>query len=88
VDLWQVRFDLERGGKMIATNMKVFTPIGKGTVDGCYVVLDGNGNVIVTGVGVRLPVDQNTSEHLKKSNCMTPLAHFNGLWVFDEKDLR
>ena len=70
-----------------STNQKVKTPYGPGTVDGTYVILDGNGNVIVIGIGVRLKVDKQTEPNLKASNCVTPLAKISGLWVFPSSEV-
>lgn len=75
------------GRTMIATNTKVNTPLGYGMVQGAYAVKAGNGDDIVQGALVRLPINDTTRPHLNKSNCITPHATLNGLWVFQTKDL-
>jgi len=72
---------------MIVTNAKVVTPLGEGVVQGAFQILDGHGNEIARGVGVRLPVNDVTKVEMQKSYCLTPHAHINGLWVFNESEL-
>ena len=71
----------------LATNMQIETPLGPGVIDGRFMVLDGEGRLVTTGISVRLPVNEITKPHLHKSNCMTPAAVLSGVWVFPEKDL-
>lgn len=68
---------------MIQTNTKVITPLGEGIVQGRFEVKAGAD--AVTGVLVRLPINDETRRHLKRSNCMTPRAAVSGLWVFQEE---
>ena len=72
---------------MPTVNQKVSTPLGAGTVQGPFAVNDANGESIVKGVLVRLPVNDQTKPHLKKSNCITPKASLSALFVFQEEQL-
>lgn len=72
---------------MPRVNEKVNTPIGQGVVQGPFGVNDGNGEAVVRGVLVRLPVDDATRSHLKKSFCVTPNAEVSALFVFQEGQL-
>jgi hypothetical protein len=71
---------------MLATNMKVSTPIGMGIIQGAFAVMAGN-EAVVNGVMVRLPIDDATRPQLAQSNCLTPHASLSGVWVFQEKEL-
>lgn len=73
---------------MIVVNSKVITPLGQGTVNGAYAVMDATGEPIVKGVVVRLPVNDVTRRELTKSNCVTPTASLNGLWIFQEGEIK
>lgn len=73
---------------MITTNSTVETPMGKGIAQApAFSIRDGQGNDIVQGVLVRLPINDATRQHLNKSNCLTPHAVQSGLWVFQVKEL-
>lgn len=72
---------------MIATNMKIKTPLGEGTMQAPFAVKDAAGNDVVRGALVRLPINDATRPHLNKSNCITPHATLSGLWVFQESEL-
>ena len=67
------------------TNQKVKTPIGAGIIQGAFEVRSGEDGV--TGVLVRLPIDEQTRPYLRKSNCVTPRAQVSGLWVFQESEV-
>jgi len=69
------------------TNVKVKTPIGEGMTQGRFTVRDGQSEAVVTGVLVRLPINDVTRSELNKSNCVTPSAEHSGLWVFSESEL-
>ena len=73
---------------MIKTNQKVITPIGDGVVQGGFEITDSAGNLIVAGVGVRLPVNDVTKSHLKKRYCITPKSELSALFVFPESELK
>lgn len=70
------------------TNQKVTTPLGVGVVQAPFAVLAANGEHVVSGFAVRLPVNDETRPHLNKSNCLTPHAEATGLWVFQESELK
>lgn len=72
---------------MITTNTNVKTPLGEGKVYGAYSIKSSSGEDIVQGALVRMPVNETTRQHLNRSNCVTPHAILNGLWVFQLKDL-
>ena len=72
---------------MLTTNTKVNTPLGQGIVQGPFAVQSADGENIVRGALVRLPINETTRPHLNKSNCLTPRAKMNGLWVFQEGQL-
>jgi hypothetical protein len=73
---------------MITTNTTVKTPLGDGIAQApAFSIRDGQGNDIVQGVLVRLPINDATRSHMKKSNCLTPQATLSGLWVFQVKEL-
>jgi len=63
-------------------NRKMSTPLGDGIVFGHFQLKDAGVEGIATRVLVRLPVNDVTREHLRDSNCVTPRAEKNGLWVF------
>lgn len=69
-------------------NQKVKTPLGEGIVQGAFAVEGKSGEGIITGVAVRLPVNDLTRDCLGQSNCMTPRAMLSGVWVFDESELK
>lgn len=69
-------------------NQQVKTPLGVGLYQAPFAVVDGEGQLVVMGVMVRLPVDETTSKALRKSNCLTPGAKVNGLWVFSAEDVK
>lgn len=71
----------------ITTNQKVKTPFGDGVVQGFFAV-HSRDEQVVTGVAVRLPVNDLTRPELNKSNCLTPLAVFSGVWVFKQEQLQ
>jgi hypothetical protein len=73
---------------MIRTNQQVITPIGAGITQGAFAITDANGKPIVSGVGVRLPINELTKPTMNKSNCLTPHATVSGLWVFQESELK
>ena len=73
---------------IITTNKSVVTPLGDGVVDGFFGVLDAQGEIVVTGICVRLPVNDQTRPELHKSYCMTPHAVQSGVWIFEESELR
>lgn len=72
----------------MSTNQQVDTPIGKGFVQGGFLVVDGNQQVVTHAVLVRLPINDVTRGEMNKSNCLTPRATLNGLWIFSSKDLK
>ena len=61
----------------IAVNQTVTTPLGKGVVQGRH---------SETEWLVRLPINEVTQPHLRKSE--TPRATLSGLWIFSEKELK
>ena len=67
-------------------NQNTITPIGHGVIQGLYAIVQ-SGERIVSGVMVRLEVNDETRKHLSKSNCITPRANKTGLWVFKEEEL-
>jgi len=69
-------------------NQKINTPIGDGITQGQFGIKDANGEEIVSGVMVRLPINETTRSSLTKSNCITPRAIRSGLWVFQESELQ
>jgi len=69
------------------TNTKVSTPLGEGMVQAPFAIKSAQGDDIVRGLLVRLPINDATRVHLNKSNCITPHATLSGLWVFQEKEL-
>lgn len=71
----------------LTTNTKVSTPLGEGMVQAPFAIKSAQGDDIVHGLLVRLPINENTRLHLNKSNCITPYATISGLWVFQEKEL-
>lgn len=71
----------------VATNQKVMTPLGNGVVEGYFAVHDNHNEIVVTGVAVRLSVNDMTRPELDKSNCLTPRAVFSGVWVFEQEQL-
>lgn len=73
---------------MITTNMKIKTPLGEGTMQAPFAVKDAQGEHVVRGALVRLPINDVTRPHLNKSNCLTPHAQISGLWVFQESELQ
>lgn len=72
---------------LLTINMNVKTPLGVGVVDGAFTVLDANEAPITTGISVKLPVNETTRRALLASNCMTPRASLEGVWVFREEEL-
>jgi len=68
-------------------NQKVSTPLGEGVVQAPFAIQSDQGENIVRGALVRLPINESTRAHLNKTNCLTPHATLSGLWVFQEKDL-
>lgn len=69
-------------------NQSVITPLGKGLVQGAFAVLGHDGSLVSNGVLVRLPINDVTKAQLKQSNCITPHAVLNGLWVFQASELK
>lgn len=67
----------------MAINQLVNTPIGKGRCQGTLAVSDQQSALSV----IRLPINEQTRDHLKKSNCLTPRASKSGLWVFARAEL-
>lgn len=65
-----------------AFNQSVLTPLGKGTFSGCMK------NGPHTSYLVRLPVNDQTKEHLRDWNCVTPRAQLSGLWRFQKGELQ
>lgn len=70
-----------------STNTKVNTPLGVGIVQGAFAIKANDGDDVVQGALVRLPINDVTKNHLNKENCLTPHASRSGLWVFQEKEL-
>lgn len=70
----------------LTTNTKVKTPLGEGMVQGAFAI-KANGEDVVQGALVCLPINDITRPHLNRSNCITPHARLSGLWVFQIKDL-
>lgn len=75
---WSSKFQL---------NQKVQTPLGEGEYQAPFAVVDGMGQTVVIGMMVKLPVNEQTSKALRKSNCLTPSAKLSGLWVFQEGEI-
>lgn len=71
----------------MTTNTKVSTPLGEGMVQAPFAIQSAQGEDIVRGLLVRMPINDSTRGHLNKSNCITPHATLSGLWVFQEKEL-
>lgn len=69
------------------TNTKIKTPLGEGIVQGAFTVKAADGENVVQGALVRLPINDATRPYLTRSNCLTPHALQSGLWVFRESDL-
>jgi hypothetical protein len=65
----------------VNVNQTVKTPIGKGTFQGRFEVRQG-GEIVGENALVRLPVNEETSRHLKDSRCVTPQANQSALFVF------
>lgn len=59
------------------TNQKVLTPLGKGTIQG---------RISESEWIVRLPVNEVTVKALNIA--ITPHAHTEGLWKFQEKEMK
>ena len=60
-------------------NPRVQTPIGEGVYQGKY-------RAVLSPVDrylVRLPVNEQTSQHLNGEKCITPRAAVSALFVFD-----
>lgn len=68
-------------------NQQVKTPLGVGIFQAPFAVVDGQGQTVVVGALVKLPVDEVTGKALKRSNCLTPCAQVSGLWVFQEGEI-
>ena len=67
-------------------NQLVNTPIGQGRLQGPFtdsIMAPGDREAVL----VRLPINEQTREYLKQSNCLTPRATQSGLWVFGVEDL-
>lgn len=74
---------------MIAKGKSVQTPIGVGVVQSHFFVSAiRDGQLVSHGVLVRLPINDMTRAHMKKSNCVTQNAKHSGLWVFSEGELK
>lgn len=71
----------------MTTNSKVRTPIGVGIVQGASSALDDHSLRSARMMLVRLPINDETSQHRQDSNCVTPRATQSGLWVFEESEL-
>jgi hypothetical protein len=69
------------------TNAKVTTPLGDGISQGHYLMVDINEATNTKMVLVRLIINEKTRTELNKSNCLTPRAVLNGLWVFSENEV-
>jgi len=63
-------------------NQTIQTPIGKGVVQSPVIQFGGTSKYLV-----RLPINEQTTLHLKDVNCITPRASQSGLWVFTEAEL-
>jgi hypothetical protein len=70
---------------MFMLNQPVNTPIGQGRYQGH---LTPNSNPELHVALVRLPINDETREHLKQTNCLTPRATQSGLWSFSESELK
>ena len=68
-------------------NQSVKTPLGVGMYQAPFAVVDGSGATVVTGVLVKLPVNEETGKAVKQANCLTPGATLSGLWVFQEGEI-
>lgn len=64
-----------------AFNQSITTPLGKGVCTGP--MRDGE----QVNYLVRLPVNDQTKNHLRDQNCLTPRAQHTGLWKFEESEL-
>ena len=65
-----------------AFNQPINTPIGKGICSGAM----RSGEQII--FLVRLPVNDQTKNHLRDGNCLTPKAQISGLWKFQGSELQ
>ena len=65
------------------TNQTAQTPIGPGVVQSAVIIVPGQPRKYL----VRLPINELTRQHLKDTNCSTPMAAQSGLWVFTEDEL-
>jgi len=69
-------------------NQLVNTPIGQGRCQGNFIPPEHNTLHEQRVVLVRLPINDQTRQYLRQSNCVTPTATQSGLWVFNESELR
>ena len=65
-----------------AFNQLVRTPYGQGRCSG---TMKNEEQVLYL---VRLPINDQTKDHLLDSNCLTPKANFTGLWKFHGSELQ
>lgn len=63
-------------------NQQVKTPLGVGVFEAVFAVQAEDKSLVTVGAMVRLPINQVTEKALNASNCLTPKAEVNGLWVF------
>ncbi len=63
-------------------NQPVQTPFGQGRCSGKML------NGPLTLYLVRMPVNEQTKDHLRDWNCVTPRAQFTGLWKFQKSELQ
>lgn len=68
-------------------NQVVKTPLGAGRYQAPFAVVDAKGEIVTTGLMVQLPINEVTGAALNLSNCLTPSAKLNGLWVFQEGEI-
>lgn len=64
-------------------NQLLNTPIGQGVYQGVFHLYNDKDEFVGERALVRLPVDPETSKHLKDSNCIA-----RGLWIFQESEIQ
>lgn len=68
-------------------NQAVQTPIGPGVFMANFAVLDGDQTPVVKGRMVQVKLNDTNRDHIKDSNCLTPYAKQDALFVFQDADI-
>jgi len=72
----------------VRVNMSVMTPLGRGTVFGCYGTLNPDGsNSNHAHWVVQLPIEGQAEKAKRRAMCLTPRAEKSGLFIFEESEL-